>query len=226
MQWTYLFVILATLFFPVVLSFESKVHYISSWKNALFSAVIVAIPFIIWDSFFTELGFWGFNQAHLMGINIFNLPLEEILFFIIIPFACTFIYEVVKYYFRNYDLKKMNKVFFFFIPLYGLLLTIFGESGWYTLSVILSSTLVLIALMKHQELDKIILAFLICFLPFFIMNGILTGAVTDEPIVWYNEEQKIAGRIFTIPFEDVLYNFSLLIPNMLLFEWLQKKSKG
>ncbi len=226
MQWTYLLVILATLFFPVVLSFESKVHYISSWKNSLISAVIIAIPFIIWDSLFTELGFWGFNQEYLIGINIFNLPLEEILFFIIIPFACTFIYEVVKFYFRKYDLKKLSKTFFFIIPLYGLLLTIFGESGWYTLSVILSSTLVLIALMKHPELDKIILAFLICFLPFFIMNGILTGAITENPVVWYSEEQKIAGRIFTIPFEDILYNFSLLIPNMLLFEWLQKKTKG
>ena len=226
MQWTYLLVIFATLFFPVVLSFESKVHYISSWKNSLISAVIIAIPFIIWDSLFTELGFWGFNQEYLIGINIFNLPLEEILFFIIIPFACTFIYEVVKFYFRKYDLKKLSKAFFFIIPLYGLLLTIFGESGWYTLSVILSSTLVLIALMKHPELDKIILAFLICFLPFFIMNGILTGAITENPVVWYSEEQKIAGRIFTIPFEDILYNFSLLIPNMLLFEWLQKKTKG
>ncbi len=226
MQWTYLFVIIATLFFPVVLSFESKVHYISSWKNSFLAAVIIAIPFILWDVLFTKLGYWGFNDEHLIGIKIFNLPLEEILFFIIIPFACTFIYEVVKYYFRNYNLATLSKVFYFIIPFYAVLLTIFGESGWYTLSVILSSTIALILLMKHQEYDKIILAFLICFLPFFIMNGILTGAITNEPIVWYSEEQKIAGRIFTIPFEDVLYNFSLLIPNMLLFEWLQKKSKG
>ncbi len=225
MEWTYLLVILATLFFPLVLSFESKVHFISSWKNAFLTAIIVAIPFIIWDVFFTKLGYWGFNEVHLIGIKIFNLPIEEILFFIIIPFACTFIYEVVKYYFRNYNHTTFSKVFYFIIPLYGLLLTIFGESGWYTLSVILSSTLVLILLMMHQEYDKIILAFLICFIPFFIMNGILTGAITNEPVVWYNEEQKIAGRIYTIPFEDVLYNFSLLIPNMLLFEWLQKKSK-
>ncbi len=225
MQWTYLLVIFATLFFPIVLSFESKVHYFSSWKNAFFAAIIVAIPFIAWDILFTKLGFWGFNEAHLIGIYFFNLPLEEILFFIIIPFACTFIYEVVKYYFRNYDLRNLSKVFYFIIPMYGLALSILGNSGWYTLSVILSSTIVLIALMKHSEYDKIILAFLICFIPFFIMNGILTGGITQEPVVWYNEEQKIAGRIFTIPFEDILYNFSLLIPNMLIFEWLQKKSK-
>ncbi len=224
MKWTYFFIDFATLFFPIVLSFESKVHYFKSWKNAFLSALIIAIPFLIWDSLFTEWGFWGFNEDYITGIKVFNLPIEEILFFIIIPFACTFIYEVVKYYFRKYQLTLLNRIFFFAIPLYAILISTFGETGYYTLSVIITSSIVLSWLILQKDYSKIPLAFIISLLPFFIMNGVLTGAITDEPVVWYNEAQKVAGRIGTIPYEDILYSFTLLVSNMLLFEFIQKRS--
>ena len=225
MRWTYFLIDFATLFFPIVLSFESKVYFFKSWKNALLSTVIIAIPFIIWDAFFTEWQFWGFNEAYITGYRIFNLPIEEILFFIIIPFACTFILEVVNYYFRNYQLTVLNKIFFFATPVYALIINTFGHPGYYTLIATISSSLVLVWLIIQEPSSKIPLAFLICFLPFFIMNGILTGAITEEPVVWYSETQKVAGRIGTIPFEDILYNFSLLVSNMLLFTFFQKRKK-
>ncbi|HIP33119.1 MAG TPA: lycopene cyclase domain-containing protein [Crocinitomicaceae bacterium] len=224
MKWTYLLIDFATLFFPVVLSFESKVYYFKSWKNALISALIIAIPFLIWDSLFTEWRFWGFNEDYITGIKVFNLPIEEILFFIIIPFACTFIYEVVKYYFKSYPLNLFNKLFLFAIPLYAIFISLIDTPGYYTLSVVISSSIILTWLASQKKYTKIPLAFVICFVPFFIMNGILTGAITEEPVVWYNESQIITGRIGTIPFEDVLYNFTLLVANMLLFEFFQKRN--
>ena len=48
--------------------------------------------YIIWDILFTYLGVWGFNNKYLIGYNIFNLPLEEWLFFICIPYASLFIH--------------------------------------------------------------------------------------------------------------------------------------
>lgn len=223
MNWTYILVLISTLFFPVILSFESRVNYFKTWRNVFLSAFIISIPFLVWDYFFTEWSFWGFNDNYISGIKLLNLPIEEIAFFIVIPFACTFVYEVVKYYFRNYRLTLFNKLFFIAVPLYAILISLFENPGYYTFAVTITSSIILVWLIIKKEYTKIPLAFTICFIPFLIMNGILTGAVTDQPVVWYSEAQKITGRIITIPFEDVLYNFTLLVSNMLLFEFLQKR---
>src|SRR5690606_39231530 len=100
MKWLYFILIAVTLLCPIVLSFESKVQYRKSWKNSLLAALIISVPFIVWDIVFTQQGFWGFNPAYISGIYVFNLPIEELLFFIIVPFACTFIYECCRYFFR------------------------------------------------------------------------------------------------------------------------------
>ena len=44
---------------------------------------------------------WGFNNDYLLGIYLFNLPLEEILFFITVPYACVFIYECLNVYIKK-----------------------------------------------------------------------------------------------------------------------------
>ena len=63
-------------------------------------------------------------------------------------------------------------------------------------------------------------------LPFLIVNGVLTGAVTQAPIVWYNESHIIGLRIVTIPLEDVFYNFSLLIPIIGIYHYLKARHHG
>ena len=223
MKWLYFILIAVTLLCPIVLSFESKVQYRKSWKNSLLAALIISVPFIVWDIVFTQQGFWGFNPAYISGVYLFGLPLEELLFFIIVPFACTFIYECCRYFFRAYQFNVFNRVFTFLIPVYGILLVTLGDIGYYTLSSIIASGIVLFWMVNNPQYRHIAISFCFALIPFFIMNGILTGAVTDEPIVWYNETEKVSQRLFTIPMEDVLYNFALLASNILLFEKLNAR---
>lgn|SRR3989338_355920 len=223
MKWLYLSLDLGTLFFPILLSFEKHVHFFRLWKSAFFAALIIAIPFLIWDILFTEWGFWGFTSDYNLGVSLLGLPLEEILFFVVVPFACTFIYEVCGYYFRSFEMKIFNRIFYFLIPAYSLILTFIGDVGYYTLTVVVSSSLVLLWMMFNAQYRFIGIAFLISLLPFFLVNGILTGSFIPNEVVWYSEAQKVSPRLFTIPMEDILYSFTLVVANMLVFEKLKKR---
>lgn len=224
MNFLYLIIVLATLCCPLFLSFDKRVQYFKSWKNALLATLIISVPFIVWDVIFTQNGFWGFNPDFILGIYIFHLPIEEILFFIIVPFACTFIYECCKTFIQSFQFTLFNRIFSFLIPIYGLLLTFLDDMGYYTLLSIVSSSIVLIWMMKKPQFKHIPISFLFVLIPFFIVNGILTGGFTESPVVWYSDAQKVDYRIFTIPMEDVLYNFALIVSNILTFEYLKQRA--
>lgn len=222
MKSLYLLLDLLTLACPLVLSFEKRVNYRSSWLPSLMATLIIAVPFLVWDAIFTAHNYWGFNRRYNLGIDLFGLPLEEYLFFIVVPFACTFIYEVSKYYFNKFSLITFNRIVQIGISFYSLALVFLGESGMYTLSVQISSLIVLVLWMLKPQLKLIGIAFLLSLIPFLIVNGILTGSFIDQEVVWYCEAEKVPYRIFTIPMEDVLYSFTLVVGNILVFEYLRK----
>lgn len=223
MKALYLWLDIATLFFPLVLSFDKNVAYFRQWKYVFTTGLIVAIPFLIWDYFFTYSGVWGFNSDYLIGYYVTNLPIEEVLFFVVVPFSCVFIYACVKVYFEKINFKNLNKLFYAFIISYILFISIFGYHGAYAKYVIGTSLLTLLVILQFRNrLHFLPVSFLISIIPFMLVNGVLTGGFTDEPIVWYDDQERTPFRIFTIPAEDILYSFTLLGLNIAIYEWLQK----
>ena len=94
----YLYLNIFTILFPLLLSFDRKVTFYKNWPYLWPAIILNAALFIIWDELFTQAGIWGFNEEYLVGIYLFNLPLEEVLFFITVPYACVFIYECLNAY--------------------------------------------------------------------------------------------------------------------------------
>lgn len=224
MNHLYLFLDLGALFFPFILSFDKKVHYVTCWKQVVLAAISIAIPFLIHDYIFTEKAIWGFNPEYLTGHYLLNLPIEEVSFFIIVPFCCLFIYQCLKAYFPNIQLPAFNKGLYISILIYGCIIFIVGFGNWYSSSVAIPA--ILLALFLFQQSEKypfLPLAFALSMIPFFLMNSALTGSFTPNPVVWYNNSENIGFRWGTIPAEDILYSFVLIAGNILLFEFLSRK---
>lgn len=229
-QYLYLSLTLGSIFIPMLYSiFEKKFHFIQYAKIAFASIVLVAIPFLIWDALFTHYGIWGFNTTYHLPKTYWGMPVGEWLFFICIPYACLFTSEVLKYLYPKFKISKglvvLISLFLLFLIAY-LLLFNFGK--WYsTVNFIVFILLILLALYKYQEaLQSFYPIFLVLLIPFFIVNGILTGSFIDEPVVWYNNEENLGFRIFTIPFEDIFYAFTLLFSSQLIFNHLKRKYHG
>ncbi|MCX8474030.1 MAG: lycopene cyclase domain-containing protein, partial [Sediminibacterium sp.] len=82
--------------------------------------------------------------------------------------------------------------------------------------------LFLIFIMKVRWLPKILSIYPVLLIPFFIVNGILTGSGLESPIVWYNNAENLAIRLRTIPVEDIFYGLELILLNIYFFEILKK----
>ena len=92
---------LAMLAFTVVGSFWLelilKVGVLRRIKRALLSIIPVAIPFIIWDAYAVANGHWKFDSKQILGIyGPCEIPLEEFLFFLIVPLAAIMTIEGVR----------------------------------------------------------------------------------------------------------------------------------
>lgn len=224
----YLILDIATVLFPIILSFDKRVYFFQHWKSVAMASLVVAIPFIAWDIAFTELEVWSFNPTYLTGITIYNLPVEEVLFFFVVPFACTFIYECCKYYFKRFSFQRFNQIFAVLFFSYFIFIGINANvDTWYTISVLLSTPIIYIITIRNSLRMRFLwITFAITLVPFLLVNGILTGSTTDEAVVIYNDARNINLRIGTIPFEDILYSFTLLLSVILLHEFISKKNRS
>ena len=63
-------------------------------------------------------------------------------------------------------------------------------------------------------------------IPFFIVNGILTGSFIENEVVWYNNTENLNIRLFTIPIEDTIYAFTLILLNLFVVESLEAKNEN
>lgn len=222
---TYAWVILGSFIGPLLLSFDKKVAFYKHWKSVTIAILIVAFPFLVWDELFTQWKVWGFTKQHLLGIYIGNLPLEEVLFFFVVPYNCVFIYEVLLEYFKGISLPRFSRFFFAVIASLAIFNSIINMNGLYTFyASIIAVGLSLYALTSRSSwLQYFTLTYLVALIPFILVNGILTGAVTSSPIVWYNENEIIGLRIITIPYEDLFYNFDLIFLVILIHQILRIK---
>ncbi|MGV3504118.1 MAG: lycopene cyclase domain-containing protein [Adhaeribacter sp.] len=222
-MYIYLYLNLFTIFFPFIFSFDKRVHFYTYWRHLFPAMAGNAAVFITWDALFTRQGVWGFNPDYLLGLNLFGLPLEEVLFFVTVPYACVFIYEVLNAYVARDWLqpyaKKISWLLLAGVLVLGLLFlprlytsvtcgVLAGLLGWH------------LWLLGDQVLGRFYLAYLVHLLPFLLVNGVLTAI----PIVWYADAYNLGIRLYTIPAEDTLYSMAMLLLTITAYEWGKRRN--
>lgn len=219
----YLWINVLSIAGPLLLSFDKKVHFYTYWKTLIPAILIIGSVFVAWDIYFTDIGVWGFNPEYLSGISFFNLPIEEVMFFFTIPYACVFIYEVVKAYFPKFRPVKFSYLFSLLFTITCIVLGVIYHDNWYTSVALFGAGLVNWIVyfgFTPKWYPYFIVAFLITQVPFLIVNGVLTGVATEDPVVWYNAEEIMGFRILSIPVEDIFYNFLMLFSIVIIHEYL------
>lgn len=182
--------------------------------------------FIPWDVIFTINGIWGFNPDYFLNTKILSLPLEEWLFFICIPFACVFTHYALLLYFPKMKLgENSSKSIAVGLMLTLVFVLIFNYDKWYTLvNFSLAIPLTLIVLKYNPKLlQHFFLTFLVMLIPFFIVNGVLTGSFIENQVVWYNNAENLGIRMGTIPVEDSIYAYSMILMSLFFFELLSSR---
>lgn len=228
MKYLYLALDIGSISIPLLYTFiEKKFNFSKHFINAMISIVIVAIPFLIWDAIFTTIGVWGFNEKYFMSFTFFGMPFEEWLFFICIPYACLFLHESLRYYIPNYKMssKSAKAIAYMTIILAVIIIALNFGKKYTTCNLFFYVILVLYAIKyRLNDIKAYFPSFLIIIIPFVIVNGILTGSGIEEQVVWYNNDENMGYRFYTIPYEDFFYAFNMLFPVQLIFNTLTKKA--
>jgi lycopene cyclase domain-containing protein len=222
----YAWILLFSFIGPFALSFDAKVAFYKKWRPLFIGIIANAVLFILWDGRFAREGVWGFNPNYVWPIRLNNLPIEEWLFFIIIPYASVFIYSCIKVYIRINPLAKYQHHITLFFLTATFFLALFNTTQTYTFyNCLIASVLLFIhyVYLKKEWMGYFWLAYFVHLIPFFIVNGILTGMATNSPIVWYNNAETLGVRIFTIPIEDAVYALTCLLLPVTIMEWIIEK---
>jgi lycopene cyclase domain-containing protein len=222
-NFTYLLLNVLSVSVPLACSFEHQIQFWKKWKYYLPALLLTAFIFLVWDYFKTKHGVWSFNSQYVLGIYWWGMPMEEYLFFITIPYACTFIYETIEKFVEKPLLLRHADQALMGLSIIAAVLSFFFIDKIYTWSVLFGVFIIipfLLHFVRGMKLQSFLLMYFIALIPMFVVNGFLTGL----PVVVYNNQENLNIRLGSIPIEDFAYNLILMSMNIGLFEWLRSRS--
>jgi lycopene cyclase domain-containing protein len=225
MERLYLYINIFVISLPLILSFDKKVAFYKSWKY-LFPAILIMGAFFIGkDAIFAHYGIWGFNDEYLIGVRMLGLPLEEWLFFLTVPYACVFIYACLVAYLKVDPLKEIHRPFLYILSAVLIIVGLIYYDRLYTSIIFIATALLVLYNLQTRQpwLSMFLLSYFVSMIPFFLVNGILTGSFIENEVVFYDATQNLNIRMFSIPVEDSIYNLMMLMMTVQLMEFFKKR---
>lgn len=220
-HYTYLWLDVLSVIFPLLLSFDKKVAFYKHWKYLLPAILVNAFLFVLWDMYFTKQGVWSFSPDYTCGLYLFNLPIEEVLFFIVVPYSCAFIYECLNAYVTKEIVTRPKLITIIVLVLSLASCILFYDRTYTIVNAGICFVVVFIAafVYKFHRMGRFYFAFFVALIPFILFDGLITYL----PIVSYNDKENMAIRFLCIPIEDFFYCLSLLLNTVLIMDYFKTR---
>ncbi len=95
-QYAYLLVLLGCLIGTAPLEVFLGTRVYARWRRLVLTLLPVLVVFVSWDLLAIDAGHWGYDPTQTTGVSLGSLPLEELLFFVVIPICAVLTLEAVR----------------------------------------------------------------------------------------------------------------------------------
>jgi lycopene cyclase domain-containing protein len=95
-SFAYLIVLAACLVGTAPLEVVLGTRVYARWKRLVLTLLPVLVVFLTWDVLAIRAGHWDYDPSQVTGVELGGLPLEELLFFLVIPVCAVLTLEAVR----------------------------------------------------------------------------------------------------------------------------------
>ena len=215
---TYLLIDFLIIILPLIVSFFPYLSYYKKFPYVLFSIFAGGLFFVTWDVIATMRGDWSFNPEYVMGITFAGLPLEEVLFFIFVPYSLLLLYEQAAFIFKDRTVPWKQGAGYAAGMILILVSFLFTGKN-YTFMAIFSAGIVLLGMSLFYSGIMVRLAFWAYLISGFLLFILFNYFLTSLPVVIYSPSAVSGVRFLTIPLEDFFYNFTMMSVYLAFYLW-------
>ena len=218
-----LILLLIVAFIPLLFRTASKTRIFPKLKYFIPAIIFSSAVFIIWDNRFAQIGIWNYNPEFFSGKEIFSLPWEKWLYYVVVSWVSLFVYEWVKIKFSYLKIDNIS------LAISLALLVVFGLTAFFSRQKIYTFfTFFLLAIYFgytffrnrfKSHFTHFYITFLILLIPFFILSVILVKL----PAISYHSEHTLQVQLLQIPVEKLAGLFLLLFINITITEYLAER---
>ena len=172
-------------------------------KMAAVSIFLVGGSYVIWDMLVAGK-WWNFNPLYVWGWKLGGLPVEEMLFFVTVPWACLVIWENIRDKISGeWELKQWRWVMV--VGAAAVAAWAMDGGRWYTAVVAGLAAGIMLATGSRWGKSTAVLAAVVT-----VLNLMCNGYLTARPVVVYNRVVISGVRVGTVPVEDLVYGWILV----------------
>ena len=96
-HWTYAALLVGCLVVTAPLEFLLRVRVYARWRRLLLALVPELVVFLAWVLYAVDRGHWAYDDAQTLGLRLpGGIPVEELLFFVVVPICSVLALEAVR----------------------------------------------------------------------------------------------------------------------------------
>jgi lycopene cyclase domain-containing protein len=194
-------------------------HHAPIARGIIFVWMFVSVPWLLLDAGQHEAHFWQYSPSFVSSLHVLNLPLEEGLFFFVIPLACLIFWSLIVRHRSLPLLIWLGKATIALLVLLGCGMAVFYHGAIPVRSMIDLLLVVIVGVSmwgvtRSQHHTEAILSWTGVVMGLFLLGNLYLTAL---PIVIYNDALMVPWRFGTIPLSDMHYNFAFLWMTLVVY---------